>query len=156
MAVPAVTTLAPTVSDRRPVTPRAVLPAAAVVLLTGAGCAGEADGTVCPPVGWLDAVTVHLAAGWSLDAERTVTVTCDRSCAPSGPDGGSGNRESSAPLAGSTATVPVTGQPSSVVVTVLVAGHPRAVVPTDLDWRRVGGSEECGGPRAAAVTVPAP
>ena len=26
----------------------------------------------------------------------------------------------------------------------------------DLDWQRVGGSEECGGPHEATVTVPAP
>ena len=47
--------------------------------------------------------------------------------------------------------------PDSVVVTVLGPdGATLADLETDLDWRRVGGTEECGGPMTASVVVPAP
>ena len=51
----------------------------------------------------------------------------------------------------------VLSSPDTVVVTVLGAdGGTLAEVEADLDWVRVGGSEECGGPGEASVVVPAP
>ena len=72
---------------------------------------------------------------------------------PSGPI-----REGVAPLAGTGTAVSFgMGTPDSVVVTVVGPdGAVLAEVHADLDWERVGGSEECGGPMAATVTVPAP
>ena len=87
-------------------------------------------------------------------------VGCPKPCGlpalsstPSGPI-----REGVAPLTGtSTALSFVMETPDSVVVPVLGPdGVVLAEVAADLDWERVGGSEECGGPMAATVTVPAP
>jgi hypothetical protein len=47
--------------------------------------------------------------------------------------------------------------PASVVITVLGGdGAELTSLQTALDWERVGGTEECGGPMQATVTVPAP
>jgi hypothetical protein len=47
--------------------------------------------------------------------------------------------------------------PDSAVLTILGPdGTELAELDADLDWRRVGGTEECGGPSAASVVVPAP
>ena len=63
-----------------------------------------------------------------------------------------------APLTGRSAGLSVDmAAPESVVVTVLGAdGSDLAEVSADLEWHRVGGSEECGGPMETTVTVPAP
>jgi hypothetical protein len=64
----------------------------------------------------------------------------------------------SVPLSGRSTVVQLDmTTPDSVVVTVLGPdGATLADLETDLDWRRVGGTEECGGPMTASVVVPAP
>jgi hypothetical protein len=47
-------------------------------------------------------------------------------------------------------------QPRSVVLTVLDGDTAVAHVDADLRRRRVGGSEECGGPSGATVVIPGP
>ena len=47
--------------------------------------------------------------------------------------------------------------PETVAVAVLGPdGAVLAELTADLEWARVGGSAECGGPHEATVTVPAP
>ncbi len=118
---------------------RAVLAAAALLALTSCG----GDRAVCPAVGWSNGLTVELTEDWPPGEGRTVRV---------------GVAEAVAPLTGRTASVsfPMT-TPDTVDVTVLGGdGAALAEVDADLDWVRVGGSEECGGPHRATATVPAP
>jgi hypothetical protein len=136
---------------------------ARVVALTGAVlalAACDGVGQACPAIGWGSTLTVELAPDWPPGEGRSVEVGCPEPCGlpalsstPSGPI-----REGVAPLTGtSTALSFVMDTPDSVVVPVLGPdGVVLAEVAADLDRERVGGSEECGGPMAATVTVPAP
>jgi hypothetical protein len=128
-------------------------------LLLSTACRPE-QGTVCPAIGWLDALTVELAEGWAAVPGGSVTVECPSTCAGE-------FRLDASPVERDVVTVPLSGattavqfsadRPDSVVVTVTGAdGTELARQPADLDWRRVGGSAECGGPMAATVVVPAP
>jgi hypothetical protein len=74
-----------------------------------------------------------------------------------GPVGTAAGPVVATPLHGTSAALSfILSSPDTVVITVLDAdGAMQADVQTDLDWVRVGGSEECGGPMHAAVTVPA-
>jgi hypothetical protein len=135
---------------------RAIALTGAVLAL--AACDGV--GQACPAIGWGSTLTVELAPDWPPGEGRSVEVGCPEPCGlpalgstPSGPI-----REGVAPLTGtSTALSFVMETPDSVVVPVLGPdGAVLAEVAADLDWERVGGSEECGGPMAATVTVPAP
>jgi hypothetical protein len=126
------------------------------LLLVAAGCGDTAGGTVCPAIGYSDGLTVRLADGWPPGAGRSVTVTCDEPCGPGDLGGGPRARSVSASVLGSEATLTISGQPASVIVTVVENGAVVARADADLDWRRVGGSAECGGPEAATATVPAP
>jgi hypothetical protein len=128
---------------------------AGVLLLATAACGSEVSGTLCPAIGWSNSLTVRLAADWPSGPDRLAAVTCQEACGPGGLHGEPGSRELVAPVVG-TAEFALLGQPASVVVTVREAGTPVAEVDADLDWRRIGGSAECGGPGAATVTVPAP
>jgi hypothetical protein len=133
------------------------------IVLSGAVLALAAcDGVeqACPAIAWGSTLTVELTPDWPPGEGRSVEVGCPEPCGlpalggtPSGPI-----REGVAPLTGTSAAVSfVMETPDSVVVTVLGPdGVVLAEVATDLDWERVGGSAECGGPMAAAVTVPAP
>ena len=125
---------------------------AAVVLAALWGVGPVRD---CPAVGWSDQLTVELADGWP--AASAVRVECASWCGltvesvPGGPD------TVTVPLTGATAVVLLTmATPESVAVTVL--GPDDGVLgaaDVDLDWRRVGGTAECGGPHEATATVPA-
>ena len=135
---------------------RAIALTGAVLAL--AGCDGV--GQACPAIGWGSTLTVELAPDWPPGEGRSVEVGCPEPCGlpalggtPSGPI-----RAGVAPLTGtSTALSFVMETPDSVVVPVLGPdGVVLAEVAADLDRERVGGSEECGGPMAATVTVPAP
>jgi hypothetical protein len=129
--------------------------AAAAALLFSA-CAANGT-TVCPAIGWSNTLTVGLADGWPDVAGGTLTVECSSRCGLM-----LGSTE-----AADQVTVPLTGRstvvqldmttPDSAVLTVLgTDGTALGGLDADLDWRRVGGSEECGGPSAASVVLPAP
>ncbi|MGY1832959.1 hypothetical protein ACI8AA_21305 [Geodermatophilus sp. SYSU D01180] len=153
--------------DRRtaPRRPRRPVPSGRVLLAAGlaAGCAAGSGGpgeVVCPAIGWVNAVRVQLTGDWPGPAPASVRVVCEPSCGQVvRPDRDpESRREVTAPLTGTTAGVPTeTETPDAATVTVLAAdGGTLAEVGADLDWVRVGGSEECGGPMAATVVVPAP
>jgi hypothetical protein len=136
---------------------RALVRAGAVLTLTA--CDGGAE-QACPAVAWSNGLTVALAGDWPPGEGRTVRVGCPQPCGldiredtPPGPV-----HEGVAPLTGATAALSfVMATPDEVDVTVL--GPDRTVLAglsADLEWARVGGSAECGGPHEATVTVPAP
>ncbi|RBY89150.1 hypothetical protein DQ244_15450 [Blastococcus sp. TBT05-19] len=121
-------------------------------LVLVSGCAG---GTVCSAVGWSNELVVEFADGWPA-VEGGVTIECEPACYTD-------------PLVDAeTATVdPADGgaagalldmsTPDSVVVRVLGPDGTRLTeLEAELEWRRVGGTEECGGPHEATVVVPAP
>jgi hypothetical protein len=114
---------------------------AVATALAFSACAAGAS-TVCPAIGWSNTLTVGLADGWPPVDGGTLLV----------------DDELSVPLTGSSTVVHMDmTAPDSVVLTVLGPdGTELAQLATDLDWRRVGGTEECGGPHAASVTVPLP
>lgn len=133
----------------------------------GAGCllaAGLALGacqagaqTVCPAIGWSNALTVELAEGWPEVADGALTVDCSSPCGLQVTRDGE-PEILTVPLTG-TSTVVQLGMttPDPVTVTVLGAdGAELAVHEAGPGWQRVGGTAECGGPHAATVVVPAP
>jgi hypothetical protein len=70
---------------------------------------------------------------------------------------GDGPAELTAEVVGGVAGFDALATPASVVITVLGGGGTELTsLQTALDWERVGGAEECGGPMQATVTVPAP
>ncbi len=114
---------------------------AVAAALAYSACAAGA-GTVCPAIGWSNTLTVGLADGWPPVDGGTLLV----------------DDELSVPLTGSSTVVQMDmTAPDSVVLTVIGPdGTELAQLATDLDWRRVGGTQECGGPHTASVTVPLP
>jgi len=116
--------------------------------------------TVCPAIGWSNALVVTLAGDWPPVEGGSVTVACAPRCGWAVVrDGPPVDQDRlTAPLD----TLPVVlhldmSTPDPVDVRVLGPdGSELAGMEADLDWVRVGGSEECGGPMEAAVTVPAP
>ncbi|RBY93388.1 hypothetical protein DQ237_18235 [Blastococcus sp. TF02-8] len=122
-------------------------------LLALTGCAD--GGAACTAVGWNNAVVVEFAEGWRA-VEGGVTVECDPACYtdvlvdPEAATVDPADGESATGLLGMST-------PGSIVVRVIGADGARLTeVDADLDWRRVGGTEECGGPHEATVVVPAP
>lgn len=109
---------------------------AALVLAVLTGCAQE---RVCPPVGWGSTLVVELAPEWP-DLVGASVRLADRDPVP---------------LRGRAASFPLdVPRPGTVDVTVLDAqGEVLAEREADLDWRRVGGTAECGGPAEATVVV---
>jgi len=126
--------------------------AAALVL---AACGAGAE-SVCPAIGWSNTLTVGLADDWPPVDDGSLLVECSSRCGMYGREGPAD--ELTVPLDGASIVVQLDmTAPESVTVTVLgAAGAELAVLDADLDWERVGGSEECGGPHAASVVVPAP
>ena len=141
----------PTASRRR---------AATALVVAGAAVTGCSSQTTCPAILHGHTLTVALADGWQSQPGRTLHVECSRPC----DDGPAGGRSlvgrSSVSVSGSAASTAfgfTLGAPDSVVLTVLdAAGTELARVEVEPEWVRVGGSEECGGPSEATVTVPAP
>jgi hypothetical protein len=135
---------------------RAVLAVAAV--LSVAACDDVAE--ACPAIGWGSVLIVELAPDWPPGEGRSVRVGCSQPCGLPSLDGTPSDpvRTGAAPLTGTSAGVSFLMEtPDAVVVTVLGPdGAVLAEVDADLHWVRVGGSEECGGPHEARVTVPAP
>jgi hypothetical protein len=112
---------------------------AILVLLTG--CSQEP--VVCSTIGWSNGVLVRLADDWPEGAERTLTGD--------GAEGAVSLVDGEAVLRFGFAT------PDSVTLVVRDAAGVLAEHEADLDWTRVGGSAECGGPSEAdAIVVPAP
>lgn len=109
---------------------------AALVLAVFTGCAQE---RVCPPIGWSNTVVVRLGPEWT-DLEGASVRVAERPAVP---------------LSDGSADVWLDmSSPGTVEVTVLDAqGEVLAEREADLDWRRVGGTEECGGPAEATVVV---
>ena len=109
---------------------------AALVLAVLTGCGPE---RVCPPIGWSSTVVVELAPEWT-DSEGASVRVADRPAVP---------------VADGSAEVWLDmSSPSTVQVAVLDAqGEVLAEREADLDWRRVGGTAECGGPTEATVVV---
>ena len=120
-----------------------------------AACGAGAE-TVCPAIGWSNTLTVGLADGGPSADGGTLLVECSSRCGMYGREGPAD--ELSVPLDGPSTVVQLDmTAPDSVVLTVLGAdGTELTRHDADLDWVRVGGSEECGGPHAASVVVPAP
>ena len=124
------------------------------VALTLGACAGGQD-TVCPAIGWGSALIVEFAEDWP-EVPGGVRIECRPECMSDVLEEGPPEMVESP--AGTSVTVSyVMSAPDSVAVTVVGAdGTELTEVDADLDWRRVGGSEECGGPHEATVVVPAP
>ena len=110
----------------------------------------------CPAVGWSDRLVLDLADGWP--AAGAVRVDCPSWCglAPDSVDDGPDTV--TVPLTSGTAVLSLTmATPETVSVTVLGAdGAELGATDVDVDWTRVGGSAECGGPHEATAVVPAP
>jgi hypothetical protein len=119
-----------------------------------AACGAGAE-TVCPAIGWSNTLSVGLADGWRA-VDGTLLVECSGPCGMYGREGP--RDEVSVPLSGASTVVQLDmTAPDSVILTVVGAdGTELTRHDADLDWDRVGGSEECGGPHTASVVVPAP
>jgi hypothetical protein len=118
--------------------------AGAAALLT----ACDRSAVVCPAIAYGSTLVVRLAADWPPDGHRSVQVDCGSPCElPTG---------SSVPGTGSQARVVMFDPPDSLTVTVSDASGPLTSVEVEPTWNRVEGSEECGGPIEATVTVAAP
>jgi hypothetical protein len=126
---------------------------AAALALAACGAGAE---TVCPAIGWSNALTVGLADDWPPLDGGSLLVECSSRCGTYGREGPPD--ELSVPLSGASTVVQLDmTAPDSVALTVVGAdGTELTQHDADLDWVRVGGSDECGGPHAASVTVPAP
>ena len=126
--------------------------------LAGTALTGCDTVTACPAIGYAHTLTVALAEGWPAGTGRTVHLDCSPACGVEWLEDGTMSAQTSAPLAGTSASVPFSiTPPDSVVVRVLDAtGAELTRFGADPEWRRVGGTAECGGPSEATVTVPAP
>jgi hypothetical protein len=130
---------------------------AAVLLLVLplAGCGAD---RACPAIGWGSSVRVELTGAWSAQPVGVVELECSTPCERlTVLDEVTGEpvelHTGSDPL-----SWPVFGErPGSAVATVLAPeGSELARVESQLEFERVGGTEECGGPTEATVRVPAP
>jgi hypothetical protein len=132
-----------------------VLGACAVTAALAFSACAVGASTVCPAIGWLNGLTVDLEIGWPPVDGGSLLVECSSRCGMYGREGPPD--ELSVPLGGASTAVQLDMTvPDSVVLTVLDAhGTELAEIEADLDWVRVGGSEECGGPMRATVPVPA-
>jgi len=113
-----------------------VLAAVLVPVLTGCG-----EERVCSAVGWSNTLVVELDPAWPELDGAAVRVA--------------GGYPGPAPLTGRSAEVQLDMTlPDSVEVTVLDAqGTVLTEAETEPEWRRVGGTAECGGPAEATVVV---
>lgn len=125
---------------------------AGLVSLTGlAGCAPFA----CPAIGWSNTLVAQLDGDTSAVAH--VQLCTDDGCAPvegGDPSGPLGSVQLEAQDAGSWTFSIGMDRPDQVTVRTLAAD---GTVLSDTEvapaWVRVGGSEQCGGPGEATVTV---
>lgn len=137
---------------RRAVTARGVgagfLIVAASLAMSGCGIVG----TTCPAIGWINTMTVEVPGGASRVAD--VQVCTPAGCSPTDPAELLSDPEipSSQGVQGDTWTFSLgMSAPESVTVRALSAeGEVLAEIDAALEWHRVGGSEQCGGPGEAA------
>lgn len=108
--------------------------------------------TACPAIGWINSVTVTLDG--DVQNVDVVELCADRMC--SRPQGSQQATEDAIPFIASAKSdtdweVQIGMQaPKAVSVRALSAdGRVLAETEANLDWRRVGGSERCGGPQEA-------
>ena len=120
----------------------------AIVLCSAlAGCSLS---TACPAIGWVNDLTVTLDG--DVDDVDVVELCTGKTC--SRPEGSQQAMEGSTPFMASangdaTLTIHIGMQaPKAVSVRALSAdGGVLAETRTYLEWKRVGGSERCGGPQ---------
>ncbi|MGY1749399.1 hypothetical protein [Modestobacter sp. SYSU DS0511] len=128
--------------------------AAGMTLL--AGLLTACDGGVpiaCPAIGYLPSVLVELTGDWSGHPVGSVQLDCSSPCER--PTLDDPPAEDDPTVLGW--IVPSGPLPDSAVATVRAPdGSVLAEVEAGLDFERVGGSAECGGPMEATVEVPAP
>jgi hypothetical protein len=127
---------------------------ALVAVLLAATWSGGSS-TACPAVAWGSSLRIELADGWP--AADAVRVECPSRCGLASQPVDGGPDAATVPLTGTTASVSfLMGAPTSVTASVLGPdGAVLAEADLDLDWVRVGGTAECGGPHEATATVPA-
>ncbi|PJJ55384.1 hypothetical protein CLV54_3274 [Compostimonas suwonensis] len=108
----------------------------------------------CPAIGWTNALTVQLDGDTT--AVDQVQLCTEAGCAPVGDENVTG------PLGlvtveaqnGNAWTFSVDGLPDTFTVRMLTAdGAVLSDTEVTPEWDRVGGSEQCGGPSEATVTV---
>jgi hypothetical protein len=133
-----------------------------LVMATALAPAACRDGTeaVCPAIGWSTALVVTLADDWPPVDGGSLTVECAPRCGWTVAEGGAPVDQDrlTAPLDGASTVLHLDmSTPDAVDVRVLGPDSSElAGLEADLDWVRIGGSEACGGPMEATVTVPAP
>ena len=131
--------------------PTTVLGGIALVALTGCGPAPVA----CPAIGWGHTLTVEVTGQTS--SVRSVQLCTEDGCAP-GPDVNSSSPLSLIRVAERSGERWMFATDVFLLeeVTVRVLDADGSVVSESSvspDWKRVGGSEQCGGPSTALVTV---
>lgn len=125
-----------------------------IALLALTGCVGMPF--ACPAIGWTNVLTVELVGDTSSIAN--VQLCTDDGCAP-GKDIAADNPLQLVALtdrSGDTWTF-ATDMLTLEEVTVRTLASDGAILSEDTvrpDWERVGGSEQCGGPAQALVSIP--
>jgi hypothetical protein len=110
------------------------------ILLSLTGCASALP-SACPAIGWVNTLTVALE-GETATVE-TVQLCTENECASAAERDGDSWTFSTDMMA-----------PDQVTVRTLAADRQiNSETDVEPDWERVGGSERCGGPAAAVVTV---
>jgi hypothetical protein len=137
---------------------------AVLAVVTTAGCG--IGTTACAAIGWTNTVVVTVSGpAEAVDAVRDVAVCTGTGCTPPSPSDPPvlPPEFEPAPTPTSTASgavwrIPVLmGTPDHAVVELRDAGdRPLLTDPVPTRWVRYGGSEQCGGPSTAEVTVRAP
>ena len=125
---------------------------AVAVLAAMAGCGDAEAGVACPASASvvLPNVVVQVDA-WP--GAGSVVLQCLPACVES--LAGDGPAELTAEVVDGVAGFDALATRASVVITVLGGdGAELTSLQTELDWERVGGSAECGGPTRATVRVP--
>jgi hypothetical protein len=137
------------------VTARTAAAVLAVALLSLTGCAGGPQAG-CPAVAYLPTLVVRLAGDWPTAQQGSLSVTCSTPCTRFQMSGNGQTGHLTGALTGMTTRLQMETMPGSLTITVRGPQGPVTEVRADLTWRRVGGSEECGGPMEAEVTILAP
>jgi hypothetical protein len=154
-----------------------LLPAVALLGILTSGTAACSTPNVCPAIGWSNSATVILDG--EVEAVHVVEFCDEGSCSVLPSEAPRGSMKSLSPAPGPTAGAPVPtataappqihrqyigrkvdgrtwqfsalmSSPERVTVRALSAnGEVLAERDVDLEWKRIGGSAECGGPATA-------
>ncbi|MGY1605734.1 MULTISPECIES: hypothetical protein [unclassified Geodermatophilus] len=120
----------------------------------GTGSLDGDAGQVCPAVDYGRTLVVRLTGDWPAAEGRTVVARCSSPCGAVQLGREDLGPEVTGALVGSTANLSTMATPDFVAVTVVEPDGHQTRVDAALDWTRVGGTEECGGPMEAEVDVP--